>query len=118
MCEIDVRPAGKWRALYRFPSGGELDVHGEMLEVVAPERFVRTFVVGATGNEAVEMLVLTEAGPGKTLITTKVVYQTMAIRDGFMQQGVSSSVQDCYTRLDKLVASLATRGGTGAQATT
>src|SRR5262249_17622442 len=116
VCEIDVRPGGAWRALYRRPNGDEFGFHGEFREAVAPERFVRTFVMGAAAGDIVETLVLTEAGPDKTLITTKNVYETMAIRDGFVQ-GMGPATFDPYVRLDELIASLATRSGTGAQAT-
>ncbi|HMF29214.1 MAG TPA: SRPBCC family protein [Candidatus Cybelea sp.] len=116
VCECDVRPGGTWRALYRRPNGDEFGFHGEFREVVAPERFVRTFVMAA--NEAVETLMLTEAGPDKTLITTKIVYKTKAIRDGFVQRGMGAATTDPYVRLDELIASLATRSGTAAQTTT
>lgn len=116
VCECDVRPGGKWRALYRRPNGDEFGFHGVFREVVAPERFVRTFVMSAAA-ECVETLVLTEAGPDKTLITTKNLYQSMAIRDSFVQHGSAASGKDMYLRLDELLASLATRNGTAAQTT-
>lgn len=103
-CELDVRPGGKWRVLYRRPDGGEFGFHGEFREVAAPERYVRTFVM-ASGDEAVETVVLTEAGPGKTLITTKNTYKTNAIRDAFVKQG-SGSGADPYVRLEELIESL------------
>jgi uncharacterized protein YndB with AHSA1/START domain len=115
VCEIDVRPGAKWRAVYRRPNGDEFGFNGEFREVVAPERFVRTFVMGA--DEVVETLVLTEAGPDKTVITTKNVYKTMAMRDGFVQRGMGAGA-DPYMRLDELIASLAKPTGTAAQTTT
>src|SRR5262249_46049795 len=118
VCEIDVRPGGKWRVRYRRPNGDEFGFHGDFREVVVPERFVRTFVMGGAAAEAVETLVLTEAGADKTLVTTKTVYKTTAIRDGLVQHGVASGMEDAYVRLDELITSLATRGGTAAQATT
>jgi uncharacterized protein YndB with AHSA1/START domain len=118
VCEIDLRPGGAWRALYRRPNGDEFGFHGEFREVVASERFVRTFVLGGAVGEAIETLVLTEAGPDKTLITTKNAYKTKAIRDALVQQGMGPVAQDPYVRLDELIASLATRNGTAAQTTT
>jgi uncharacterized protein YndB with AHSA1/START domain len=118
VCECDVRPGGTWRVLYRRPNGDEFGFHGDFREVVAPERFVRTFVMGAAAEEAVETLVLTEAGPDKTLVTTTTVYKTKAIRDGLVQQGMGLAAKDPYVRLDELVASLATRSGAATRATT
>ncbi|HKP55698.1 MAG TPA: SRPBCC domain-containing protein [Polyangiales bacterium] len=103
-CDMDVRPGGTWRVLYRRPDGVEFGFHGEFREVTAPERYVRTFVM-ASGDESVETVVLTEAGPGKTLITTKNTYKTNAIRDAFVQQG-SGSGEVMYLRLDELLESL------------
>jgi uncharacterized protein YndB with AHSA1/START domain len=108
VCEVDVRPGGAWRVLYRRPSGDEFGFHGEYREVVAPERYVRTFIMGA--NEAVETVVFSEAGTNKTLITTRTVYQTTAIRDGFVQAGRGAGT-DPYVRLDELIATLETRNG-------
>ena len=109
VCECDVRVGGTWRAAYRRPNGEEFGLHGEFREVVAPERFVRTFVMGAAADETVETLVLAESSPGKTIITTKFEYKTMAIRDGLVKHGPASAMGDSYDRLDELVASLATR---------
>lgn len=114
VCEVDVRPGGKWRALYRRPNGDEFGFHGEFREVLAPERFVRTFVVGAA-DEIVETLVLTEAGPDKTVVSTKNVYKTMAIRDGFVKQGMGPEMKDPYVRLEELIASLPSGGGSAAR---
>jgi uncharacterized protein YndB with AHSA1/START domain len=118
VCECDVRPGGTWRVRYRRPNGDEFGFHGEFREVVAPERFVRTFrFAAAADDETVETIMLAESGPGKTLITTKTVYKTMAARDGIVH-GMESGTRDGYLRLDELIASLAPHGGTAAQATT
>lgn len=108
VCECDVRPGGRWRAVYRRPNREEFGFHGEFREVVAPERFVRTFVANGSADEAVETLVLIESGPRTTIITTTTVYKTMAIRDGIVQHATGTAMEDAYERLDELVASLAT----------
>ena len=110
VCECDVRIGGTWRAVYRRPNGQEFGFHGEFREVVAPERLVRTFVWFGATDEAIETIVLAESGPGKTLITTKTAYTTMAMRDGIVQssieRGMESGTRDAYLRLDELIASL------------
>jgi uncharacterized protein YndB with AHSA1/START domain len=118
VCECDVRVGGTWRAVYRLPNGDEFGFGGELREVVAPERLVRSFVMSGSTDEAVETIVLAESGPGKTLITTKTMYKTIAIRDGLAQPGMESGARDAYLRLDELIASLATPSGTAAQPTT
>ena len=86
VCESEARPGGKWRVLYRRPDGDEFGFHGEFREVVAPERFVRTFVFGAGRSHRDARA--HRGAPDKTLICTKNVYATMAIRDGFVKQGM------------------------------
>jgi uncharacterized protein YndB with AHSA1/START domain len=115
---VFVRIGGTWRAVYRRPNGEEFGFHCEFREVVAPERIVRTFVMFASADEAVETIVLAESGPGKTLITTKTAHKTIAIRDGLAQPGMESDARDGYLRLDELIASLAPHGGTVGRATT
>jgi uncharacterized protein YndB with AHSA1/START domain len=119
VCECDVRPGGAWRVRYRRPDGGEFGFHGEFREVVAPERFVRTFVMGGTVDETVETLVFAEAGLGKTLITAKTAFKTKAVLDGLLGQGgMESGAKDGYVRLDELLASLAANGGAATHAAT
>jgi uncharacterized protein YndB with AHSA1/START domain len=108
-CEIDVRAGGKWRVVYRRPNGDEFGFHGEYHEAVAPERYVRTFVMNGTTGEAIETVVLTEAGAGKTLITTKTAYETAAIRDAVAQHGAPTGMEGAYALLDDLLASLVAR---------
>jgi uncharacterized protein YndB with AHSA1/START domain len=115
--ECDVRVGGTWRALYRRPNGDEFGFHGEFREVAAPERLVRTFILSAAADEAVETIVLAESGPGKTLITTKTAFKTIAIRDGRVQHGMESGMRGGYLQLDSLIASLVPHSGTANQAT-
>ena len=49
VCEIDLRPGGAWRFVWRGPDGSELAMEGEYREVVRPERIVNTESWGATG---------------------------------------------------------------------
>ena len=40
VCELDLRPGGAWRFVWRGPTAGDLEMHGEYREVVRPERIV------------------------------------------------------------------------------
>src|SRR5882672_10981167 len=42
LCEIDLRPGGKWRYVLRAPDGSEHGFTGVYREIVAPERIVAT----------------------------------------------------------------------------
>lgn len=108
--ECDVRPGGAWRVLYKGPHG-EFGFHGEYREVAANERYVRTFIRNGTTDEIVETVVLTDAGPGKTLITAQNVYPSMAVREALVQQGGHLGAQKGYEALDDLLESLGAGGG-------
>jgi uncharacterized protein YndB with AHSA1/START domain len=42
VCEIDLRPGGAYKYVWRGPDGGEMTSFGVFREVVAPERVVAT----------------------------------------------------------------------------
>jgi uncharacterized protein YndB with AHSA1/START domain len=114
--ELDLRVGGKWRVIYRRPDGGEFGFHGEYRVVVVPERFVRTFAMIGAPGESIETIVLSEAGPGKTLITTKTEYESVELRNRVMP-GVELGLAGAHVQLDELLASLLSQGGASAQAT-
>src|SRR5215475_4002892 len=47
VCEIDLRPGGSWRYVYRLTGGREVGVAGTYREVDPPKRFVQVMNVGA-----------------------------------------------------------------------
>ena len=49
VCEIDLRPGGRWRYVYRKAGGTEMTLTGSVLEVVPPERLVSTESWGRSG---------------------------------------------------------------------
>ena len=42
VCEIDLRPGGKWRFVWRQVDGTEMAMHGVYKEIAPPERLVST----------------------------------------------------------------------------
>jgi uncharacterized protein YndB with AHSA1/START domain len=115
LCEQDLRVGGTWRMVHRMPDGQEIGFRGKYLEVVPPERIVRTFVFEPMPNdEAVETLKLEERN-GKTTITTTTVHKTIAGRDGHLSGGrMEIGMVEGYARLDELLAEML--GGSSAQA--
>src|SRR5262245_58096521 len=73
VCEIDLRPGGAWRFVWRHTDGSEMAMHGVYQEIVPPERLVSTEVWGGDWPEALNTLILTEEG-GRTTIVTQVLY--------------------------------------------
>ncbi len=98
--QMDVRPGGKWRYVWRHPDGRELEMHGVYREVTPPERLVNTEAWGAEWPETLNTTVFTEQG-GKTTITTTVLYASKEIRDKALETGMKEGWSRSYDLLDE-----------------
>ena len=65
VCEIDLRPGGRWHFVWRKTNGSEMAMSGTYKEVVPPERLVSTERWGPEWPETINTLVLSESA-GKT----------------------------------------------------
>lgn len=106
VCEIDLRPGGRWRYVYRMADGGEMTLQGTFREVVPPERVVHTETWGPEWPETVNTLELTETG-GQTAISITVLYPSREARDAALQSGMKDGMDQGFARLDELLAGLA-----------
>ena len=107
VCEIDLRPGGTYRWVWRQESKGtEMGVHGVYREIVAPERIVNTeaFDDPWYSGEALVTNVFTEEG-GKTRLTVTMQMESREARDGVLKSGMESGVARSYDRLEELLAS-------------
>jgi uncharacterized protein YndB with AHSA1/START domain len=105
VCEIDLRPGGSWRYVWRRADGSEMEMVGGVREVTPPERFVTTEKWGADWPETVNTLVLTESG-GQTTITLTIVYPDRDARDAALQTGMKEGMEHSFARLDELLGAL------------
>lgn len=102
----EVRPGGSWRFVERMPDGQEYGFHGVVHDVVAPERFVRTFEYeGMPGHVCLESHSLEERD-GRTLYTSVSVFQTVEDRDGMVQAGMEEGMEQSFASLDELLATM------------
>ena len=105
VCEIDLRPGGKWRFVGKGPQG-EYGFHGEYREIVVPERVVFTEIYDPFPDaESVVTSVLTEEG-GKTRLTATCVYPSQEVRDMVIQSGMTRGAGISYDKLEELVQQL------------
>ncbi|XYH93993.1 SRPBCC family protein [Sorangium sp. So ce1128] len=105
VCEIDLRPGGKWRFVNRHPQG-EAAFHGEYKEITPPSRLVFTEIFeDYPDTVSVVTTVLTEEG-GKTRMTATVRYPSLEVRDIVMGTGMAEGAGLSYDRLEELVAQL------------
>ena len=105
VCELDLRPGGAWRYVYRQPDGAEMTLQGSYREVAPPERIVSTESWGPEWPETINTLVLTEAA-GQTTITMTIRYPSQEARDAALRSGMKDGMDQGFARLDGLLASL------------
>lgn len=105
VCEIDLRPGGQWRYVYRKANGTEMTIGGSYREVVPNERVVATESWGPPWPEIVNVTVLTDVGT-HTLITMTMQFESLDARDAALKTGMSSGVDQSFDNLDVLLAAL------------
>ena len=105
VCEIDLRPGGRWRFVNRHPNG-EAAFHGEYREITPPSRLVFTEIFEDFPDTV--SVVTTEFADenGKTRMTATVQYPSKDVRDMVMASGMSVGAGISYDRLEDLVAEL------------
>ncbi len=105
VCEIDLRPGGAWRYVWRKDDGTEMEMGGFYRVVVPPERTVTTERWGPEWPETINTLVLTESG-GRTTMVLTITYPSKAARDAALATGMKGGIEQSYDRLDRVVADL------------
>jgi uncharacterized protein YndB with AHSA1/START domain len=80
-CEVDLRPGGAYRYLFRAPDGSEFGMHGTFSEVVPAERTVH--LESYVGSPWPPLRVTTELSDesGGTLVVTRIRYPSKEICD-------------------------------------
>jgi uncharacterized protein YndB with AHSA1/START domain len=108
ICEIDLRVGGTWRFVLRAPNGSEHGFTGVYREIAAPDRLVYTENYEAIGPGH-EVLVTTtfEEHDGKTMLKSRLVYQSEADRDAHLHSGMETGMRESFERLEQLLTTLA-----------
>ena len=86
VCEIDLRPGGKWHFVWRQVDGTEMAMHGVYKEIAPPERLVSTESWGGPWPETLNTLMLSEKD-GQTTITITVLYPSKEARTRRSRRG-------------------------------
>jgi uncharacterized protein YndB with AHSA1/START domain len=98
VCEIDLRPGGQWRFVWRKADGSEMTMSGTYTEVVPPEKVVHKEKLGDDWPETINTLVLTEAN-GKTTATETVLYPSKETLQAALKTGMKEGADQSYERL-------------------
>jgi uncharacterized protein YndB with AHSA1/START domain len=99
---------GCYRYVHVGADGSEFGFHGVFHEM-SPERMIQTFEfegLPEPGHVALDSMTLEDLPGGRTRIIVHSVYQSVADRDGMVQSGMESGINEGYERLDELLARL------------
>lgn len=106
ICEMDARPGGSWRYVWRKDDGTEMAMAGTIREYVPPERLVTTESWGPEWPETVNTTTFAETG-GRTAVTLTILYPSKAARDAALETGMKEGMNESFIRLDKLLQTIA-----------
>ncbi|SNS04072.1 Uncharacterized conserved protein YndB, AHSA1/START domain [Geodermatophilus saharensis] len=99
----DCRTGGSYRYLHS-DGNGEYAFRGCFHEVRPDELIVQTFTFeGQPDGVALEKLVLTDLGGGRTRLTSTSLCDSFADRDAMLASGMDVGVVQGYERLDELL---------------
>jgi uncharacterized protein YndB with AHSA1/START domain len=107
VCDIDARPGGKYRYVWKHDTNGsQMGMSGTYIEVKRPERIVstETFDEAWYPGEGRNTLVFVEKD-GKTTMTATSHYDSREIRDAVLKSPMESGVRASYDRLAEIVES-------------
>jgi uncharacterized protein YndB with AHSA1/START domain len=107
VCDMDVRPGGKIRWVWRDPDGKDMGLRGVYREVVPNERLVHTelFDEDWTGGETLVTITFPEKD-GKTTCAMTVRYSSTEARDAALKTGMTEGMEWGFARLDKIFAEM------------
>jgi uncharacterized protein YndB with AHSA1/START domain len=109
VCEVDLRPGGKWRFVNRTPKGDLAAFYGVYREVAPPGRVVFTEIFEQFPDaESIVTALLTEEN-GKTRLVATVLYPSREVRDMVLQSGMARGAGISYDRLEDVVSGLKPR---------
>ena len=105
--KMDVRSGGDWRFRAQDSDGSETAFRGTYREVSPPDRIVQTFEwEGMPGHICVETATFEDLGDRTKVVTTS-LFHTTEERDGMLNSGMESGMNETYARLDELLERLA-----------
>jgi uncharacterized protein YndB with AHSA1/START domain len=99
---------GRWRYINKDKDGNEWAFHGVFHEI-SPERMIQTFEfegLPERGHVILDSMKLEPLSGNRTRITIHSVYQSVEDRDGMIQAGMETGLNQGYEKLDELLAKI------------
>ena len=109
LCEINLRPGGRYRFVHRGPDGNEYPFKGVYRQIVPPERLVYTQIFDVPGMSGHELLVTgtLDERDGGTLFTGRLLFESTEDRIAAMETGMAEGIAETLDRLEEHPAALA-----------
>jgi len=105
VCEVDLRPGGKWRFVNRHPKG-EAEFYGEYREIVPPERVVFTEIFAPFPDSGSHVTAVLTEENDKTRLTVRAEYPSLEVRDMVIGTGMAKGAAASYDRLEEVASEL------------
>ena len=104
-CESDFRPGGEWRIVTRKPNGREITQQGRFLEIVAPERFMKTerWLDWDVGEVRITSELFERDGLTTLVVTSR--FPSKEVRDKLLASGADRDAVAHYGKLEAFLAS-------------
>ena len=105
VCEIDLRPGGTFRYVWRNPDKPDLHLSGEFVEVDRPNRIVHIERFDEDWAHGMESRVTTifEAIGGRTRMTMTIRFSSAEVRTAAMATGMTDGMDTSYDRLEDTI---------------
>jgi uncharacterized protein YndB with AHSA1/START domain len=102
---LDVRDGGSWKFVQTNERGDEFSFHGSY-HMVSPEMTIQTFEfdgLGEQGHVSLQKMELVETSDGKTRLLATSTFMSVDDRDGMIQSGMETGMQQTYNKLDEIL---------------
>lgn len=101
---LELRRGGHWRFVEHTPDGARHGFEGRYREVTPPRRIVQTFEWdGMPGHVVINETDLEDLGDGRTRLVVLSLFSSREERDGMMQSGMETGMNQSYRMLDRLL---------------
>jgi uncharacterized protein YndB with AHSA1/START domain len=107
-CEFEPKVGGKYRYVWKAPSGYVMAMGGVIREIEPVERVVsaEVFEDDWTGGETISRLTFDEQSAKTTLVNT-ITYSSKEARDGALKTPMADGMEYGYKKLDMVLVDLA-----------
>ena len=103
--EMDVRPGGTYRWVWRIDAGQDVVITGRFLEVDRPNRIVTVERMEPSTGESHNIMTFTEQA-GRTTVSILIRLPNKEARDAMLATGMKDGMDLGYLRLDGLLKEL------------